>query len=124
MKRIWLVVGGIVLLGAGFAAGFFFPHASLFNRGFQQFGGGQPAGQEGQFGPSLGDRFSGELSAMDSTSLTAESSGKTMTFEITDETRFTTQGYGTSIQVGDFVQVVYSEQDGKTIALQVEMFKQ
>jgi hypothetical protein len=130
MKRIWLVAGGVVLLGIGFAAGFFLPRAFLFNGGFnggpQQFGGGQPpSGQIGQFGPStLGQRVSGELTAIDESSLTVDNSGKSTTFVINEMTSFTTQGYGSTIRVGDFVQVVYAEQDGETVALQVETFTQ
>ncbi len=139
MKKTWLIVGGYILVAVlAFLAGSYIPRA-LFGFGgapnfangggpfFRQGGGGSlrngtpPAG--GQFF-GQGERISGQITALDDTSLTLQNSSGTMTFGWDANTRFTQVGTYAGMQVGDFVQVIYQTSDGNDVALSVDTFVQ
>jgi len=119
MKKAMLIVGVVALVVVAFLAGRFF---SPSNR-FSTLGGPPPIGGEFdrsfQVEAGLGDRFSGEVTTLDETSLTVQGDDGEMVFLIDANTRFINFGTLAGVQVGDSVDVSYQSSDSAATALSV-----
>lgn len=120
MKRALLILGVIALIVLAFFAGRLLPRGEFMRIGA---GGGpeingeidRPFMVEG--GP--GERASGEVVALDSTSVTIQTEDGEMIFQIDANTRITNFGTLAGLQIGDSVEIAYETSDTGMLALSI-----
>jgi hypothetical protein len=119
MKKTILILGVVALIVVAFLAGRFYSTRGQF------FTAGGPPPIGGALDRSFmveagsGDRFSGEVTLLDESSLTVQGEDGEMVFLVDANTRVTNFGNLAGVQVGDSVDVSYESATSAATALSV-----